>query len=206
MFRLVPPILAAAVLGLLTLVPVGLAGQPVIQTLTPPPPSFETCRAAGLQTICEGNRTESYGPVDNGFSCGSGASAFEVFDQGVIKEHAVRYYDENGNLTRRTIHDVEPFGAWSNPLTGAMLRYTQSYDSTDVLAVPGDLSSATETITGDVIFTVPGLGVVLLNAGKFVVGADGSLEFRAGPQGILDYFVNGDTSAFEPMCAALGAA
>jgi hypothetical protein len=174
-----------------------------ISTLTPPPPSFETCRPAGQQTICEGALTGTYGPDDNGFSCGSGAGAFEVFDQGTFREHAVRYYDQNGNLTRRFVQFLD-FGAWSNQLTGSTLAYTQSNNITDVLAVPGDLGSAAETTTGEVNFTVPGAGTILLDAGRYVFGADGDLEFQAGPHGILDFFY-GDASAFDAMCAALEA-
>jgi hypothetical protein len=35
--------------------------------------------------------------------------------------------------------------------------------------------------------------------------ADGNNEFRAGPQDFLDYYANGDTSAVEKLCGALGA-
>jgi hypothetical protein len=72
------------------------------------------------------------------------------------------------------------------------------------VAVACALGSATETTTGEVNFTVPGAGTILLDAGKYVFGADGDLEFRAGPHGILDFF-DGETSAFDAMCAALEA-
>jgi hypothetical protein len=111
------------------------AAPPPVSALNPPPPSFEACRPAGQQTICEGDTTGAYGPDDNGFSCGSGAGAFEVFDQGTFREHAIRYYDQNGDLTRRFVrfHD---FGAWSNQLTAAAVPYTQSNNITDVWRSP----------------------------------------------------------------------
>jgi hypothetical protein len=180
------------------------AGQPVTQTLTPPPPSFETCKTVGNGFICEGARTMTYGPDDAGIVCGSGAGAFDVLDQGTHNQHAIRFYNTDGNLTRRVIYD-QYFSQFSNPLTGTVVPYTQHNTTTDVLAVPGDFSSATETTTGQNNFTVPHLGAVLLNAGKVVFGADGTLEFSVGPQGFLDYFYNGNTAALDELCAALGA-
>jgi hypothetical protein len=184
--------------------PAAAAGQPVTQALTPPPPSFETCKTVGNGFICEGARTESYGPDDTGIACGSGASAFDIFDQGTHNQHAIRFYNTDGNLTRRVIYD-QYFSQFSNPLTGASVPYTQHNTTTDILAVPGDLGSATETVTGEVNFTVPHMGAVLLNAGRTVSGADGTLEFSAGPQGFIDYFNKGNTAALAGLCTALGA-
>ncbi len=193
----------------LPLVPAGaLAGQPVTQTLTPPPPSFETCKATGSGTICQGSRSEGgYGPVGTGLFCGTGAGAFEIFDSASdhIQHHAMRFYDANGNLTRRVFTDTFVGGQYSNPLTGATVRYTQHQITTGVLAVPGDLSTETQTIRGEVNFVVPGMGAVFLNAGRVVYAPDGSIEFQAGPQGFNDYFVNGNTAALDQLCAALGA-
>jgi hypothetical protein len=196
---------AVASLVVLMLVPSAFAGQPVTQTLTPPPPSYESCKAVGTGTICQGAITVSYGPVDTGIVCGGGASAFDIFDTGTYDRHAARYYDQNGNLTGRVKHDQYTSAQFSNPLTGATVPYTQSNTTTDVLAVPGDLSSATETNVGEGNFTVPHLGAVFLNAGRTVTSPDGSLDFEAGPQGFLTYF-DGDASVLQPLCAALGAA
>jgi hypothetical protein len=202
--RLKRSILAAASLTVLMLAPSAFAGQPVTQTLTPPPPSYETCRAVGSGTICQGAISVSYGPEDTGIVCGSGASAFDIFDAGTYDRHAARYYDQNGNLTGRVKHDQYTSAQFSNPLTGATVPYTQSNTTTDVLAVPGDLSSATETNVGEGNFTVPHLGAVFLNAGRTVTAPGGSLEFEAGPQGFVTYF-DGDASVLQPLCAALGA-
>jgi hypothetical protein len=199
------PLLPAALLGglvLVLLVPQAFAGQPPPPSLNPPPPSFLSCKTAGNQTICEGSRTVSEGPEGTGIICGSGASAFEIFDQSIFRQHAKRVYDQNGDLILRVIHQVFTFGQWSNPLTGATLPYTQTNNITDVLAVPGDFSSATETQTGEGTFTVPGMGAIILSSGRTVVGADGTLEFEAGPQYFFDDF---DNLVLKPACAALGA-
>src|SRR5215213_4493948 len=201
MFRFERLIVAAAVFGLLVLVPEALAGRPVTQTLTPPPPSFLTCKAVGSGTICQGSRTFMVDPHPD-FACGNGDV---IFDQGTVRQVVIRYYDTDGNLTRRVIHEYWSDTQKSNPLTGATAPYTQASNITDVLAVPGDFDSATETVTGQWNITLPGLGAVFLNAGKFVVGPDGTIEFRAGPQGFLDYFVDGNTAVVDELCAALGA-
>jgi hypothetical protein len=180
------------------------AGQPVTQPLTPPPPSFETCKTVGNGFICDGARTLSYGPDDTGIACGSGAGTFDIFDQGTHNQHAIRFYNAAGDLTKRVIYD-QYFSQFTNPLTGAAVPYTQHNTTTDVLAVPGDFTSATETTTGQANFTVPHMGAVVLNAGRVVFGADGTLEFSAGPQGFLDYFYNGNTAAVAELCTALGA-
>jgi hypothetical protein len=173
------------------------------QELNPPPPSFETCRAGENVTICQGSRIVSFGPDDTGIVCGSGSSAFDIFDSGTFKQVAIRYYDQDGNLTRRVIHEDYTFGQFSNPLNDAVVPYTQHDRPSDVLAVPGDLSTATETTTGENIFKPAHGAPVFLNAGRVVTAPDGTVEFRAGPQGFLDFFVNGDTSVIQKLCAAL---
>jgi hypothetical protein len=200
------PAILAVGLATFTLASTGpaAAGQPVTQTLTPPPPSFETCKTVGNGFICEGARTLTYGPDDAGITCGTGAGAVDILDQGTHNQHAIRFYNTDGNLTKRVIYD-QYFSQFTNPLTGAAMPYTQHNTITDVLAVPGDFTSATETTTGQTNFTVPHLGAVLLNAGRVVFGADGTLEFSAGPQGFLDYFYNGNTAALDELCTALGA-
>ena len=175
------------------------AAQP---TLNPPPPDFYSCKKVGTQTICQGERVISYGPDDTGIVCGSGSGNFTIFDSGTYRQSAIRYYDQNGNLTRRVIHENFTFAQFSNPLSGAIVPYTQHNVITDDLAVPGDFNSATETNTGENNFTLPGQGAILLSSGRTVTAPDGSIEFRAGPQGFLDYG-NGDPSAMATMCAAL---
>ena len=183
----------------------GLAGQPVTQPLSPPPPPWQTCKAVGDGTICEGTNVESYGPVDSGIVCGSGASAFDIFDTGTDDYSVWKKFDTDGNLVRRVFHDHYTFGQFSNPLDGAVVPYTQTDTRIDVLAVPGDLNSATETTTWGSVFHLPGAGApVLWNSGRTVqFPILGATEFSAGR---LDFFqlANGDTSVLGPLCAALG--
>jgi hypothetical protein len=172
------------------------------QTLNPPPPSFETCKTVGNGTICQGNRTFSYGLDDTGIVCGSGANAFDIYDSATNNQDASRSYDQNGNLTRRVIHENYTFGQFSNPLTGAVVPYTQHDTITDVLATPGDLGTATETNVGENIFKPAQGAPVFKYAGRFVTAPDGTIEFQAGQN---DFFklMAGDTSVLDKLCTAL---
>ena len=44
---------------------------------------------------CEGSASEMYGPVDTGLVCGTGDTAFDIFDGASQKEVAKRTYDAN---------------------------------------------------------------------------------------------------------------
>ena len=188
----------------LVLAPAGIAGQPVTQPLNPEPSSLYTCKTVGNGFICEGSQAEPYGPQDSGIVCGSGAGTFDPIAQGVETVQAVRYYDASGDLVKRVIHEDE-IGALSNPLTGTSAPYTVHVTNTDVLAVPGDFGSVTETTTGNQNITAPGMGNVILDAGRLVFDAGLiDLEFSAGHHAYIDYFANGDTSVVDELCTALG--
>jgi hypothetical protein len=187
-----------------------IAGQPVTQILKPPPPSYYTCMAVGDGTICHGNPpVESYGPIDTALEgspivCGSGTSAFHVFDTATDVVTARRVYDADGNLVRRVLRDDYTFGELSNPLTGATVPYSQTDIRTDMFAVPGDLGSATETTTWNIHFHAPGEGAqVFMNTGRTVQAPDGTVESRSGRLEFFDVFGDGDTSLLAPLCAAL---
>lgn len=188
----------------LALASAAVAGQPVTQTLNPPPQPWQTCKAAGEGTICEGTISFSYGPNDTGLACDSGASSFDIFDSATESDLVRRFYDENGNLVRRVRHQRWASAQLSNPLTDATLDYTQSQTWTDVLAVPGDLGSATATLTGELVIHPPAGAPVLIGAGRTVFAPDFTIEFQAGPSGFIDLII-GDPSAVGPLCAALAA-
>jgi hypothetical protein len=192
--------LLAALLAVLAPVPASFAAQPVTQSLTPPPPSYLTCKAVGNGTICHGSRTFTVDPHPD-VPCGDGAV---IYDQGIVRQVVTRYYDTDGNLTKRVIHEFWSDAQKSNPLTGATAPYSQASNITDVLGVPGDFSSATESFIGQANITIPGMGEVLLNAGRTVMAPDGSIDFRAGPQDFLDFSL-GNPDVVNELCAALGA-
>ena len=179
------------------------AAPPTSPPLTPPPPSFETCNATGSGTICSGSRTEIYGPVDSGIVCGSGADAFSVFDQGTHLQSARRFYDENGNWLRRQLYDTYNDAQWSNPLSGKTAPYTQRNNETFVLATPGDASTGTDTVTGEIIMRAGNGSPVLFATGRQVHGPAGALEFTAGRNDLTAFFEQGDVHALDLLCAAL---
>lgn len=196
--------LSLGILGAMTFTVPAVAGQPPSGTLNPPPPAFETCKATGQQTICRGTQQFIEAPVDTGLVCGSDATAFDIIDQGSANQTATRYYDADGNLTLRVLHDTWLSSFWSNPATGDTVPYTQRDKVTDVLAVPGDFGSATETQVGENIYTDPiTQQKVLKSTGRVVFAPDGSPEFSAGQQPFIAYFVFGDSSVLDEVCAAL---
>jgi hypothetical protein len=192
------------VLGLLMLAPgaSAQAGQPCRSTLNPPALSFETCQTVGGGTIASGSRVESYGPTDMG-PCLTD-SAVDVFDQGTFNQHATRWYDRNGNLTRRHIYEHWTFGEWSNPLAGTVVPYTQTSVENDEYAIPGDMSSGTATFTGENIYRVGTGAPLLFGTGRQLTSnVDGSLIESSGRNDFVLAFNENDPSVFAPICAAL---
>jgi hypothetical protein len=170
----------------------------------PPPPQFNpVCEAVGFGTLCTVNFVETHPPEPTDIICGSGPNSFAVVATDTRTVTGRRYYDENGNLTRRHFREVV-VGRFTNPLTGASLDFVQSDTILHDLAVPGDVTTGTEAITGSTRFSLPGGGVVLVDAGRTVLDAsDGTILFEAGQHHFDDYFVFGDTSALQPICDAL---
>jgi hypothetical protein len=142
---------------------------------------------------------------DTGIVCGSGASAFDISYGDTIDQVASRTYNLDGNLTNRFIEERFTSAGFVNPVTGVSLPVTAHDVISDVLEVPGDFSSATETTTGQFAVTLPGTGALLLNVGRVVQrAADGFTEFQAGPHEFLD-LINGDATVTQTLCTALGA-
>jgi hypothetical protein len=200
-------LVALVVVAVLTLAPVARAGQPVTQTLNPPPPSFEPCKAVGSGTICFGMRTVVVND-DTGTVCGAGANQFDIVLDATVDQTASRTYDRDGNMTERFIQDTYRSGAFVNSVTGGSVAFTGHDTVTDVLAIPADFDSATETIAGEFAVTLPHAGAVYLTAGKIVTAvADGTIDFQAGPGALIEWFVNGGPmEAPSGLCAALASA
>jgi hypothetical protein len=205
MSRFKMPVLVGAAIGAFALVPPAQAGQPATDELNPPPPDFLTCKATGERTICSGSRVESkVEELQPELFCGSGASAFNIYDTGDNHERVTRWYDADGNLTRRVIHSRWVPAHWSNPLNGKTVPYTQTQKITTLLEVPGNFDSAIEIQVGEnVYFDGATHEKVLQSTGRTVFAADGTLLFRSGKQPFLDAFIDGDMSVFDGVCAAL---
>jgi hypothetical protein len=174
-------------------------------TLNPPiPPQFNpVCKAVGFGTLCTVDFVETHAPEATDLICGSGANSFAVVSSDTRTVTGRRYYDQNGNLTRRHFRQVL-VGTFTNPLTGASLDYAESTTIIHDLSVPGDLSTGIETFTGSVRLSLPQGGTVLIDAGRVVIDeSDGTILFEAGQHHFDAYFAYGDTSALQPVCDAL---
>jgi hypothetical protein len=197
----------APIVGALLLAPAASAGagQPCPSNLNPPPLSFETCQTVGGGTIASGSRVVSDPLGDAGITCGSGATAFDIWNQDTFDQHATRWYDQNGNLTRRHIYDHYTFGQWSNPLAGTVVPYTQTTIENDEYTTPGDMNSGTATFTGSNMFHDPGTGAPVLwgNGRQLTSNVDGSLIEGSGRNDFTLYFYENDPAAFDLICAAL---
>lgn len=207
--KMSPPLralLIATGAGLLVLLPhrPAFAGQPIDPaTLVPVPPSIYTCQADGVNTICRENQTYSDPPAPSGFLCGSSANPVELVAQDTNTQQATRYYNAAGFLTRREIHD-DFQGTLTNPLNGALANFTQKDTLHDVLAVPGNLTTVTDTSTGVYRIDVPGQGTVFQSSGRLVLAPDGTEVSVSGQHNIDNYYA-GDTAVIQKLCTVLGA-
>ena len=170
----------------------------------PPPPQFNPlCKAVGFGTLCTIEFVEREGPYPSGIMCGSGLDSFEVVISDTRTVAGNRYYDQNDDLTQRHFREVF-VGTMTNPLTDASLDFVQADTVLHNLAVPGDVNTGTEAITGSTRVSRPNGGVVLIDAGRTVIDvSDGTLLLEAGQHPFEDYFGSGDTSALQPICEAL---
>ena len=198
------PALAAAALGVLTMAPGAAAAPPAPQDLNPAPPDFYDCKPLGARTICMGSvHEEKVSEPQQELVCGTGADAFVIHDTGLIDQSWTRWYDADGNLTKRSVLERWTETFWSNPLSGKTVPYTQTGRITTLLSVPGDFESAVETSVGSNVYFDPATHQkVLTTAGRVVFGADG-LVSESGQQPFVDAFEHGDQSVFDAVCAAL---
>ena len=170
-------------------------------TLNPPPPDFFSpqCYLGAGGTIC--TLAFSDDPIVNdpsGIMCGTTELLISQTRSVVGK----RFYDGDGNLVQR--HFVEQLdGTFSNPDTHRSANWTQHDTLIHNLAVPGDVSTGTEMITG-LIRVSSGPRTILIDAGTVVLDAGtGEILHSSGPHPFQDYFENGDLSAVQPICDAV---
>lgn len=174
--------------------PIGVSAAPSVVPLNPEPPDFYSCRVVGDGTICRAHTVEPYADEPTGIVCGSGGVAVELLDSGVRDVRATRWYDGDGNLTRRLRTFLFRDAHLTNPATGRTLDYSQHNTDDELLAVPGDLDSVTWTGHGHVSITAPGFGAVWLEAGRAIVGPDGEIDALSGVSRLRA----------DDLCAALG--
>lgn len=198
--------LLAALMILLSLTaPSAVAGAGPIDpnTLNPPVPAEfnATCLDVGNHISC--NLAFSDPDVvdePSGIVCGATELLFSQTRSVVGK----RLYDADGNLLQRHFRESLD-GTFTNPDTGLVALWTQHDTVIHNLAVPGDITSGTEHISGlETRAWLPGGGTIITDAGTLIFpeATDGVLK-ASGHHPFLDYFAFGDTSAVAPLCAAL---
>ena len=190
---------------LLLALPAAFAREPVDpSTLNPPPPpNFNpVCESVGNGTICDIQFSDPPFAAGSEVTCGSGSNTFEPFQYQNRSVRSKRYYDQNGNLVRTHYHEYLD-GTFVNPITHKSLAYSGSLNHLDEEAVPGDVSTVTQAITGSVrIFLGQGNGTLAIDTGRLVDSPQGILH-ESGQHPFFDYFVLGDTAAVQPLCDAL---
>src|SRR5213080_4117630 len=141
------------------------AGQPVDpSTLNPPPnPLTTVCEKDGNQTICTLQFSDPPFAGGSGVICGTGPTAYEVFQFQNRSVIGKRYYDQNGNLTRRHFREILS-GTFSNPQNNAAVSFSGQDTHLHYLATPGDVSSGTDIVTGSFRVYLRHGGSVLLEA------------------------------------------
>ena len=105
-------------------------------------------------------------------SCGD----FLIIVEGVASNRFTTFFDAAGSPVRATLHGLYN-GTMTNSQTGKVLT-----DEPSVVNVTADLVAGTRTVAGAAwTVTVPGAGVVLIDAGRIVFDGNGPPVFIAGP-------------------------
>jgi hypothetical protein len=194
--------LAIAVLCLpLGVLPASAGAPNPGQTLLPPPPDFYTCTVNGAGTVCHAHREETYGPEETGIWCDNPDGPFEIWDQGGRVADFTRWYNRDGLVVGRLIINAFHDTHLSNPLSGAIVEYTQRDRDMERFAIPGDLDSGTLYSENKLVAVVPGAGAVLVESGRFVATGDEVLQLT-GRRDLSDFFA-GDPAALDNLCSAL---
>jgi hypothetical protein len=171
---------AVAIAAALAATPANAAFE--TSALNPPPPDWYTCKATGSGASCHGKQTFTHTGGDDG-SCPQG---FDILEDGIKHETARRDYDRDGNLVERVLHDQwphDPRNVIYNSVTGKSVPYWGSGIERDTLTVPGDFDSIVARTSGNgYTVTVPGLGLLVKDAGRLDFAPDGSVIEMRGPK------------------------
>jgi hypothetical protein len=166
-------------------------------TLTPPPPDGYSCQTTGSGTICQRRMDFTHVAGYDG-TCPQG---FDLLENGHTVEIGHRYYDRDGFLVRRDLHESysaqDPMNVIYNSVTGTSVPYSTYYTEFDTFAVPGDFDTMTARNNGNFYtVTLPGAGLLAHDVGEFTFSPDGDVLVDHGPKMLFD----GDVAK---LCTAL---
>ena len=106
----------------------------------------------------------------------AGCGDFVILADGAGTTHVTAFYDRHGAPSRITVH-----GNYSGLMTNSVSGKTL-VDAPSVANITIDVQAGTQTNVGTYwSVTVPGVGVILLEAGRLVFDGDGPPVFIAGP-------------------------
>ena len=171
-------------------------------TLNPPPPDFfnASCERLGGGIVCDlAFSDEPVVDVPITDICG-----IELLISEARSVVGKRFYDANGNLLVRHFRE-----SWIrtlvNPAKGASLDWGGHDRIIHRLAVAGDLTTGTQTVSGTPNrLSIPGGGTVLVDAGHLTVDiATDTVTRSGGPHHFDDYFTGVGPDALQPLCDAL---
>ena len=193
-------IIAAALLTLATAAGTSAGRLDSVDTslMTPPlNPSFTwECWRAGAQIVCDGERITTYEAVE-AIPCDDGW----IFATGIALDTLRRVGDSEGRAlttlgTTRIGDRLSRSPAFDGIVGMARGTWTDFYE----YGVPGDLSSRVVTRRGvDVILTIPGQGMVVLDAGIKSWDIEDNILFAHGPHDLIEDI----EGAFAKACDAL---
>ena len=106
----------------------------------------------------------------------AGCGDFVILADGAGTTHLTTFYDRQGAPSRITMHGNYS-GLMTNSISGKTL-----VDAPSVANITIDVQAGTQTNVGTYwSVTVPGVGVILLEAGRLVFDGEGPPVFVAGP-------------------------
>jgi hypothetical protein len=169
-------------------------------TLNPPPPAEfnPVCFVDGSHITCDVAFSDPDVVDDpSGLVC-DGTELLSSYSRSVVGK---RFYDADGNLLQRHFRESFDNGTLRNPDTGLVALWTQHDTVIDNLAVPGDLATGTESVSGlDSRVWLPGGGTILTDTGRLVFDLATGELIKASAHHPLN---SGDPSALAALCAAL---
>lgn len=138
---------------------------------------------APLHAVADPPQSEQF--IDVGFAlippidCGTFLLNFEMTGE---KARVTTFFDQSGNATRMRVRFVY-FGTLTHSGTGMVLRDQSTLNFTT------DVSTNTTKIVGvGFHYSIPGEGLIFVEAGQVIIGPDGSILFEAGQHDAAEGF------------------
>lgn len=179
----------------------GASGRsPVDPAIMQPPlnPTFDwSCWRTDSGTVCDGERHLSWAAADTEIPCGEGT----IYSTGTDDRFLRRWGDEQGRALRsHGVGNITETFALTPGMTGTTARAIGRFSQRFGYAVPGDLSTRFEILSGiDVTVLTAGAGLVMHDVGVKSFDIDDNALLAHGQHEVLEDF----DAAFAKVCNAL---